>query len=238
MHLKILLPTLVISSIFAAAHMPASERTVQKASRGSTGSSQMEVLSSMAPALKPEVLRQALHAAEAAGRSHSGVKRDILAIIDYSLPSTEPRLWIFDTAKEKLLFEELVSHGKNSGGNQTIRFSNVPESLMSSLGTFVTGETYVGRNGYSLRLHGLERGFNDKALERAIVMHGADYVSAEFVRRHGRLGRSWGCPAVRRAVARPIIDTLAGGAVLFSYFPQAEWLSASGFLDRPATLAD
>jgi hypothetical protein len=198
----------------------------------------VESLASIAPRLKKEVLRQALYAAEAAQRSGRVTNPDVLAVIDYSLPSSEPRLWVLDTRNVKLLYEELVSHGKNSGDNRTVRFSNVPESLMTSLGTFVTAGTYVGRNGYSLRLHGLESGFNDNALQRAIVMHGADYVSPMFVRQHGRLGRSWGCPAVRREVARPLIDRLAGGAVLFSYYPQPEWLSTSMFLDRQTTLAD
>jgi hypothetical protein len=198
----------------------------------------LEALSAAAPRLNRDVLRKALHAAETAWRSGRASKHDVLAVIDYSLPSTAPRLWIFDLSRSTLLYEELVSHGKNSGANETVRFSNVPESLMSSIGTFVTAGTYHGRNGYSLRLDGLEPGFNDKALERAIVMHGADYVSQDFVRRNGRLGRSWGCPAVRRAVARPVIDTLAGGAVLFSYYPQHEWLSASRFLSRESTFAD
>ena len=123
-------------------------------------------------------------------------------MIDYSLPSTQPRLWVFDVARGRLLYQELVAHGRNTGEQLAERFSNVEGSKMSSLGLFQTAETYYGSNGYSLRLRGLDAGFNDNALARAIVMHGAPYVSEAIAERLGRLGRSWGCPAVRQEVAR------------------------------------
>jgi len=154
-----------------------------------------------------------------------------LTLIDYSLPSTTPRLWVFDLHSGKLLFNELVAHGRNSGDNIATRFSDAMESRETSLGLFRTADTYVGHNGYSLRLEGLEPGFNGNARERAIVMHGASYVDANIAKANGRLGRSWGCPALREAVARQVIDTVRGGGVIFSYYPDSAWLKASKFLN-------
>jgi len=164
-----------------------------------------------------------------------------LTLIDYSLPSTTPRLWVFDLRSGKLLFNELVAHGRNSGDNIATRFSDAMESRETSLGLFRTADTYVGHNGYSLRLDGLEPGFNSNARERAIVMHGAPYVDANIAKANGRLGRSWGCPALREAVARQVIDTVRGGGVIFSYYPDPTWLKASKFINcgsqAPATVA-
>ena len=153
-----------------------------------------------------------------------------LSVIDYSRPSTQPRLWVFDLEKARLLFEERVAHGRNTGENLATRFSNATGSYMSSLGAFVTQEAYRGSNGYSLRLQGLEPGFNDKARERAIVIHGAPYVSDALVRSQGRLGRSLGCPAVSTAVARPLIDSIRGGSFVFAYYPDPAWLKQSRLL--------
>ena len=154
-----------------------------------------------------------------------------LTLIDYSLPSTRPRLWVFDLRSGRLLFKELVAHGRNSGENLATRFSDVMESRESSLGLFRTADTYVGHNGYSLRLDGLEPGFNGHARERAIVMHGAPYVDPGIAKANGRLGRSWGCPALREAVARRVIDTVRDGGVIFSYYPDPAWLKTSKFLN-------
>jgi hypothetical protein len=154
-----------------------------------------------------------------------------LTVIDYSLPSTTPRLWVFDLRSGDLLFNELVAHGRNSGDNMATRFSDAMESRQTSIGLFRTADTYVGHNGYSLRLDGLEPGFNGNARARAIVMHGAAYVDANIAKAHGRLGRSWGCPALREAVARQVIDTVRGGGVIFSYYPSATWLKTSKFLN-------
>jgi len=154
-----------------------------------------------------------------------------LTLIDYSLPSTTPRLWVFDMHSGKILFNELVAHGRNTGDNMAVRFSDAMESRESSIGLFRTADTYVGHNGYSLRLDGLEPGFNAHARERAIVMHGAPYVNADVAKANGRLGRSWGCPALREAVARQVIDTVRGGGVIFSYYPDATWLKTSRFLN-------
>lgn len=173
-----------------------------------------------APGLKAEVLRMALKATGCAAQRGLVKRRDLLTVIDYSLPSSQPRLFVFDLSAKKLLFRELVAHGKNSGGDLAEFFSNSPGSLATSLGLFVTADPYFGSNGYSLRLRGLEEGINDMAMDRAIVMHGAPYVSRAAVRALGRLGRSWGCPAVRKEIARKMIDTLRGGSPIFAYHPQ------------------
>ena len=187
-------------------------------------------LAAAAPDADPHVLSLATRAADCARRQGLLDGFNHLAVIDYSLPSTRPRLWVFDVARGRLLFEELVAHGRNTGERLAERFSNVEGSKMSSLGLFRTAETYYGSNGYSLRLHGLDAGFNDNALARAIVMHGAPYVSDAIAERVGRIGRSWGCPAVRSEVARTVIDTLKGGALIFAYYPDRQWLDGSALL--------
>jgi hypothetical protein len=154
-----------------------------------------------------------------------------LTLIDYSRPSTEPGLWVFDLRSGEMLFRELVAHGRNSGENLPTHFSDDENSLSSSLGLFVARDAYTGANGYSLRLDGLEPGFNAHARERAIVVHGAAYVDPQFAAAHGRLGRSWGCPAVRPVIARKLIDTIRNGGAVFAYYPDKRWLSNSQFLN-------
>jgi len=183
-----------------------------------------------APALRPEVLELALNARAAAAAAGLVPHPEVLTVIDYSLPSTERRLWVFDLEKRRLLFHELVAHGQRSGENQATRFSNRLGSRQTSLGLFVTADTYDGENGYSLRLDGLEAGINDRARDRAIVIHGAPYVSASTVAELGRLGRSLGCPAVSKNVARGLIDTIKGGTAVFAYYPEWKWLARSAFL--------
>ena len=185
-----------------------------------------------APGLQGDVLRLALDASACAAERGLVRRKNILTVIDYSIPSVEPRLFVFDLDKKKLLYRELVAHGKNSGGNRTRVFSNTHGSLATSIGLFVTGDTYIGSNGYSLRLRGLEKGVNDQAMTRAIVMHGASYVSRIAINALGRLGRSWGCPAVRKEIARKLIDTVKGGSPIFAYYPDEKWLSRSAFVPR------
>jgi hypothetical protein len=170
-----------------------------------------------AQGLSPKVLAMALDAVACARARGISGRDDLLTVIDYSLPSTQPRLWVLDLAKGEVLYHELVAHGRGSGDNYATRFSNAMNSHQTSLGLFLTGGTYQGGNGYSLKLQGLDEGVNDRAEERYIVMHGAWYVSAEHARSQGRLGRSWGCPAVSEASARPVIDTIKGGSFVFSY---------------------
>lgn len=187
-------------------------------------------LAAAAPSADREVIRLATHALSCARRRGGGGDERTLGVIDYSRPSTEQRLWVFDLHEERLLFQEWVAHGRNTGDNYAERFSNRPGSLMSSLGGFEAAGTYVGHNGYSLRLHGLEPGFNDRAYERAIVIHGAPYVSESLIRTQGRLGRSFGCPAVRPEIARPLIDTLNESSFVFAYYPDPQWLASSPLL--------
>lgn len=181
--------------------------------------------------LSAEVLDLALTATRCGMANGDFVDPRTLTVIDYSRPSLEPRLWVFDLESGAMLFRELVAHGANTGDNMARYFSDTPNSRQTSIGLFVARETYVGSNGYSMRMDGLEPGFNSRARERAIVMHGAPYVDGQVAARQGRLGRSWGCPALREAVARKIIDTVRDGGIVFSYYPDAEWLTTSRFLN-------
>jgi hypothetical protein len=183
-----------------------------------------------AQSLDSTVLHLALEAASCARQTGAVAAERLLTVIDYSKASTEPRLWVLDLTTERVLFEELVAHGRGSGDNFATRFSNDDGSHQTSLGLFRTADTYVGSNGYSLRLDGLEKGVNDRARERAIVMHGAPYVNESSSRTLGRLGRSWGCPALRPAIARTLIDTIKKGSLVFAYYPDRNWLSGSRFL--------
>lgn len=195
----------------------------------STGARRVRV----APAgdIAADVLNLALDAVQCAATRGDIEPPPTLTVIDYSRPSVEPRLWVFDLDSGDLLFRELVAHGRNTGENTSVHFSDRMNSRQSSLGLFVTADPYVGSNGYSLRLDGLEPGFNGRARDRAIVIHGAPYVNAAFAAAQGRLGRSWGCPALREAVARDVIDTIRGGGVIFSYYPDSDWLQKSTFLN-------
>jgi hypothetical protein len=177
-----------------------------------------------------DVFEMALGAASCAVKSGAVNAPTTLTVIDYSKPSSERRLWVYDLTKRELLYEELVAHGQGSGANLATQFSNEAETHRTSLGLFVTGDTYVGKNGYSLWLDGLDKGVNDNARERAIVMHGAPYVSEAFVKANGRLGRSWGCPAVSADVAHDMIDHVKGGGLVFAYYPDANWLKTSKYL--------
>ena len=195
----------------------------------------LDRMSAARAGVSADVLNMALSAVTCGVTSGELATPPTLTLIDYSLPSTQPRLWVFDLRSGRMLFKELVAHGRNSGDNMATRFSDVVESRESSLGLFRTADTYVGQNGYSLRLDGLEPGFNSHARERAIVMHGAPYVDPAVAKANGRLGRSWGCPALREAVARRVIDTVRNGGVIFSYYPDPAWLKTSKFLNCSAT---
>lgn len=181
--------------------------------------------------LREHVLSQALTAFEAAWKKGDTTEK-LITVIDYSMPSSEKRLWVIDLASNEVLMQQHVSHGKNSGGNTPTSFSNTNESKQSNLGLLKTAETYHGKHGYSLRLDGLEAGFNDLARRRAIVLHGASYATQAFVDAHGRLGRSWGCPAVDSAVSRKLIDLIKGGSLIFGYSPETSWERQSRYLNR------
>jgi len=183
-----------------------------------------------APDANSRVIALAVRATQCS-RAQGAIPAKRLAVIDYSLPSTEQRLWVFDLKQRKLLFHELVAHGRNSGENMATQFSNQNESFATSLGLFRTQESYRGQNGYSLRMEGLEPGFNDNAFDRAIVIHGAPYVSPVLARANGRIGRSLGCPAVRPAIAHKLIDSMKDGQLLFSYYPDPRWLQSSSYIN-------
>lgn len=158
-------------------------------------------------------------------------KKSLITIIDYTRPSSEKRLYVIDLYSGKLLFNSLVAHGKNTGVEYARSFSNEVGSLKSSIGFFITMDTYDGENGYSLKLKGLEEDINDNAEERYIVMHGAEYVSEDFIKEIGRIGRSWGCPAIPVEIADSLIDTIKGGSPLFIYSKNSEYLHKSKYLN-------
>lgn len=202
-------------------------------SAGSLSASTIQLvkeLSREAPGVPPRVLGLAVEAASCE-RQHSKTSSPYLAVIDYSLPSTKKRFWLFDLDRKTLAAEELVAHGRGSGLNRATRFSNVAESRKSSLGLFRAGGTYNGKHGYSLYLYGLEQGVNENAYSRGIVMHGAPYVSEKFVARWKRLGRSWGCPSLSESAAAEIINRLKDGGLIFAYYPNKPWLKGSKFLN-------
>lgn len=153
-----------------------------------------------------------------------------ITIADFSLPSSKKRLFVIDMESHKLVFNTYVSHGRNSGTDMATRFSNRPESFQSSLGFYVTGNSYRGHNGYSLRLEGMEQGINDNALERAIVIHGSAYVNERMVNAKGYIGRSLGCPAVPTALAKAIINTIRNGSCLFIFGNDNNYLAQSKIL--------
>ena len=184
-----------------------------------------------------EVLELAVRAYEC-GRRAGQFTYPLLTLIDYSLPSNEPRLWVIDLSDSRVLHHELVAHGENSGETTAVAFSNQIGSHQSSLGLFRTGESYLGQYGYSLRLSGLEPGFNDHARERALVIHGAPDVSRAAIATWGAIGRSWGCPALPLEVSTQVIDRIAGGSALFAYYPDPDWLRESHFLHCDAPSRD
>lgn len=157
-------------------------------------------------------------------------KKEVITIIDYSKPSTEERFYVLDLKRKEVVYKTYVSHGVNTGGNEASQFSNRMNSRQTSLGFFLTSETYYGRNGYSLRLDGLEKGINDRARERTIVIHGAAYATDDFIRRNGRLGRSWGCPALPDNLSKEVIDTIKNGSVLFAYGADDNYLNKTSIL--------
>jgi len=181
--------------------------------------------------IDPKVFALALEAAGSAVAHGQAAAPATLTVIDYSKPSTQKRMWVYDLRTHALLFDELVSHGRGSGKTSATSFSNDPSSNKTSLGLFRTAETYVGHNGYSLRLDGLEPGVNDRARERTLVVHGAPYVNPSTAKANGYLGRSLGCPAVRPEIAHALIDAIKGGGLLFAYYPDPAWLKSSTLLN-------
>ncbi len=162
-------------------------------------------------------------------------RSNILSICDFSLSANTKRLWIIDVTQRKVLVHSLVSHGQGSGEEYATSFSNTPESHQSSLGFYVTGDIYSGDNGMSMRLYGMDAGYNSNAFDRAIVVHGADYVSDDFIKGNKRLGRSYGCPAVPQPLTGKVINTIHDGSCLFIYYPQKKYLASSYWLNKKLT---
>lgn len=184
----------------------------------------------IAPEIHEDVLDKVVTSLECSNKYHID-HNSILTIIDYSLPSSKKRLWVLDLYEKKLLFHTYVAHGLKSGVNSTNFFSNQNNSRASSLGVYLTRQAYYGREGTSLRLSGLDSGFNDNADYRAIVMHGAFYVEEDFIKKYGRAGRSWGCPALPHSLSSQIIQTIKDNSVMVVYYPQDRWLLKSKYLN-------
>ena len=205
--------------MFARSLMAFLLTTLLLAGQGALADELLNALHRAAPQLEMRALQGALQALRCAA-PEGAVEARRLAVIDYSRSSLERRLWVFDLTHRRLLQLEFVAHGRQSGELFAERFSNLPGSHQSSLGLFRGGESYSGRHGHSLRLDGLEPGFNDQARARALVIHGADYVAPEWAEKHGRMGRSLGCPAVQQEVIRVLVDQLRDGQYLFAWHPQ------------------
>lgn len=192
--------------------------------------SEAQILRRQASNLDPTVLKLALKAYTRVRERGYDAKK-LLTIIDYSKPSSEKRLWVINLNNNDVMYNTWVAHGKNSGELNATSFSNSFGSLKSSLGVFVTDEPYFGKDGYSLRLSGLERGINDNSYRRSIVMHGAWYVDPSVAEQYGEMGRSWGCPAVNERLAGPIINKIRGKTILFAYYPDRHWLRNSPYIN-------
>jgi hypothetical protein len=158
-------------------------------------------------------------------------KTDILTVCDFTQKSSNKRMYVIDVAHKKLLFNTYVSHGMNSGVDYATSFSNRPNSFKSSLGFFITSKTYLGRNGLSLKVKGIEKGYNDLAAKRHIVLHGADYISPEYLKDNGEMGRSLGCTAMPTAMSPKIIRTIRNGSCLFIYHPTVKYLTHSSVIN-------
>ena len=180
--------------------------------------------------IDPEALETGLKAYMCATHAQRQGKGRYLTIIDYNQPSSQKRMYIIDMVHQKLISSQLVAHGQNTGGREALKFSNKDGSHQSSLGVFVTQTPYRGKHGLSLRLRGLERGYNDNASQRAIVLHGANYVNQDYVRKYGMIGRSWGCPAIDNSQVKTTVNTLKSGSIIVAYFKDNQWLSKSNYL--------
>lgn len=165
------------------------------------------------------------------GEGKLNASKNIISVVDFTKPSTEKRLWVIDLNSKKVLFNSLVAHGRNTGENIAQYFSNANQSNMSSLGFYVTDQTYIGKHGLSLHINGMDEGFNTNAYNRSVVVHGADYVSQAFIDMFGRLGRSEGCPALPTDIAPEVISTISNGTTLFLYYPDKNYEASTQYYD-------
>jgi len=223
------------SSHFSAEAKTATHEPAPTTSIRSKSDSIYDSLHLQQKGLSKQTFEIAWHGYEQLLQSGQLVQSGILSIADMSLPSSSKRLFVIDVSQLKLLFHTYVAHGRNSGLLHAQSFSNAPQSFKTSIGFYVTANTYNGKHGYSLQLKGMEKGFNDNALSRAIVMHAADYVEEKIVQSQGYLGRSLGCPAVPTALHKPIINTIANGTCLFIYGNQPNYLSTSKLVKQSSS---
>lgn len=191
-----------------------------------------EALHSQAPNISARVIAKAIRAYKSARHRHL-TEKAIVTVVDYALPSAKKRLAVVDLNRAKVLYYTYVAHGKGSGLDYATHFSNKPGTEASSLGVYLTGKTYYGKHGYSLRLKGLNPSFNGAAYRRDIVVHSAWYVSQAFAKKYGRVGRSWGCFALSQKVEASIVNIIREGTILMAYYPDPQWLSSSPFLKSP-----
>lgn len=196
-----------------------------------TSSSLYDVLKLHTVGLSKQVFDYSIKGLHKLTHTGKAVNQKIISIIDFSQPSANKRLYVIDLETKEILFNTYVAHGKNSGQEMATSFSNTPTSNKSSLGFYLTSHTYSGKNGYSLQLEGQEVGYNDKALERGIVMHAADYVNESYIQSQGWIGRSQGCPAVLPSMNKPIVETIKEGSVFFIYYPDEQYLKKSSILN-------
>ena len=195
------------------------ENTIARSSKISAGTALYETLNLHSLGLTEEAFDYALIGYEYLKEAGKLENENILTIADFSLPSSQKRLFVLDMETGELLYHTYVAHGRNSGKEYAKQFSNQPESFKSSLGFYVTKDTYFGKHGFSMRLEGKEKGINDNAMKRAIVMHSADYVDQKFINMQGYIGRSLGCPALPKSVYKPILTKIKDGSCLFIYSP-------------------
>lgn len=219
--------SLVIVTGFSFKEKPVSVNTTVTITSNNTPSAVYENLELASLGLSRKAYELALAGYERLKSGGQVTQDHILSVVDFSLPSNQKRLFVIDLLKGELLFHTFVSHGKNSGKLIAKKFSNKASSFQSSIGFYTTGEPYQGKHGLSLRLIGEEKGINDKALQRGIVIHGADYAEEEVAARQGYLGRSLGCPAVPQSVHRALISTIQNGTVFFIYAPSAVYSKQS-----------
>ncbi len=192
-------------------------------------SSQIKAIEAQAPDLNPTALQAAIKPYEKA-RAQGMDPQQILTVVDFSKPSTQQRFYVIDFKNNKVLFNTWVAHGKNSGANYATKFSNASGSNESSLGLYQTAQPYHGNDGYDLTLKGLTPGYNTNAESRAVIVHGAAYVSPQIAKSHDRIGRSWGCFALDKNVVKPVINTIKNGSLIFAYAPVPSFLNSSAYM--------
>jgi L,D-transpeptidase catalytic domain len=226
---NIKLLSIIFACILATANFLPASATVRAPVNEGVINQKVALFHNQAKDLNSKVLRLALHAYYYASKQGE-VKKPFVTVIDYSKKSDEKRLWVLDLQNDTVAYHTFVAHGKGSGDRYAKHFSNEVGSHETSLGVYVTGSTYEGNHGMSLHLDGKEKGFNDNAGKRAVVMHGAWYADPSFIAHNGYAGRSWGCPAIPSNLAETIVSKIKNGSMLFAYYPNQSWLSHSKYL--------